>query len=575
MTRRDVPFPVISALVRTLVVLLFLATPALAQHTAAPPGPPGPSGLPAPPASTGQADDATTTPFAMPASGGGGEHGWFALPGQAGLTFPALYHLPPGAEPGTVRGGPRLVHFPEAIASWGDRVVLVMPRERVDPAQTRGAEGDRPEVAGRNDPPARLIRRVQSLRVARSPAGSMWEYLPRGREPIAMPSLPGRGELRGLAMHRDALFALIQGAPADAVEVGFDGPRRDVLLVLIEGAPEWSTKPLPPDWSPERPASIVLLNEHVIVIQGRRSWRADANELASGEPSWLDAGLAAPAHDETLASSGSSLVAARAERDRIVVELIREGVRIPLGVVEHRVEQFAIVGGAEAITVVWRGEGDAARLHATVISAISGDVLFDDFARTNAVVSGREIQSLALLVGALMLTILVFVLRPEEALGGAVVMPDGFALAAPMRRVVAVLLDLLPMLTLCAYAFGVSAGAMLEAAALSDESTTRAAAALGLGFLLTGVHSTLGEWLFGRTLGKAIVRCRTITVRGERPRLWQAALRNLVKLLFPPFALFLFLDLRRRHPGDLVAGTAVLQRHAASDVPGSDDKPSS
>jgi uncharacterized RDD family membrane protein YckC len=566
MTPRDVPFPVISALVRTLVVLLSLATPSWAQDTAAPPEPPE---------SASQTADASTTPLAMPASGGGGEHGWFALPGQSGLTFPALYHLPPAAEPGTVRGGPRLMDFPEAIASWSDRVVLVMPRERVDPAQTRGAEGDRPEVAGRNDPPARLIRRVQSLRVARSPAGSMWEYLPRGREPIAMPSLPGRGELRGLAMHHDALFALIQGAPADAVEVGFDGPRRDVLLLLVEGAREWVAKPMPSEWSPEQPASIVLVNEHVIVIQGSRSWRADANELASGEPMWLDAGLAAPDHGETLASSGSSLVAARAEPERIVVELIREGVRIPLAVVEHQIEQFAIVGGAEAITVIWRGEGDAARLHATVISAISGDVLFDDYARTNAVVSGREIQSLALLVGALMLTILVFVLRPEEALGGAVVMPDGFALAAPMRRVVAVLLDLLPMLTLCAYAFGVSAGAMVEAAALSDESTTRAAAALGIGFLLTGVHSTLGEWLFGRTLGKAIVRCRTVTVRGERPRLWQAALRNFVKLLFPPFALFLFLDLRRRHPGDLVAGTAVLQRHGARDLPGSDDTPSS
>lgn len=559
MTPVDVPFPVIPALVRILLVIATLASSASAQDDGA----------------TLTPQRTPVAPVALPASGGG-EHGWFSLPGQAGLTFPALYHLPPGVEPGTVRGGPRLMDFPEAIASWGDRVVIVMPRERVDADRTRAPEGASPDVAGRNDPPARLIRRVQSLSVARSPAGSMWDYLPRGREPIAMPSLPGRGELRGLAMHRDTLFALIQGAPADVVEVGFDGPRRDVLLVLNEGAREWTTVPLPAEWSPERPASIVLVNEHVIVVQGSMSWRADANEVAGGDASWVNAGLAPHQESETLTSSGSSLVAARAEPDRVVVELIREGVRIPLAVVEHRVEQFAIVGGSEAITVVWRGEGDAARLRATVISAISGDVLFDDFARTNAVVSGREIQSLALLVGALMLTILVFVLRPEEAMGGAVAMPEGFALAAPMRRVVAVLLDLLPMLTLCASVFGVSAGAMVEAAALSDESTTRAAAALGIGFLLTGVHSTLGEWLFGRTLGKAIVRCRTVTVRGERPRLWQAALRNFVKLLFPPFALFLFLDLRRRHPGDLVAGTAVLQRHEPRDLSGSDsDAPSS
>ncbi len=554
MTRHDVPSFVISALLRILVAMAAFASPAFAQEVAS------------------QAADATPKsahPLTLPASGGGGEHGWFALPGQAGLTFPTLYHLPPGAEPGTVRGGPRLMDLPEALASWGDRVVLVMPRERVDPAPSPSAERDRPAVAGRNDPPARLIRRVQSIRVAKSAAGSMWEYLPRGREPIALPSLPGRGELRALAMHDDTLFALLQGAPADAVEVGFDGPRRDVLLALNEGAREWATITLPNDWSQERPATIVLVNEHLVLVQSDRSWRVSAGAVASGGATWTDAGPGAPVLGETLASSGSSLVAARAEPERITVELIRDGGRIPLSVIEHSVEQFAIVGGAEAITVVWRGEGDATRLRATVISAISGDVLFDDYARTNPVVSGREIQSLALLVGALMLTILVFVLRPEEALGGAVNMPDGFALAAPMRRVVAVLLDLLPMLTLCAYAFGVSAGAMVEAAALSDESTTRAAAALGLGFLLTGLHSTLGEWLFGRTIGKAILRCRTITVRGERPRLWQAALRNFVKLLFPPFALFLFLDVRRRHPGDLVTGTVVLQKHGTPDSPDS------
>lgn len=554
MTRPAVPFSQMFDFVRTLLVLLTLASPALAQVDDAP-------------------STAPQAPAALPASGGD-EHGWFALPGQAGLTFPALYHLPPGAEPGTVRGGPRLMDFPESIASSGDRVVLIMPRERVDPSAALGADGDRPGVAGRNDPPARLIRRVQTLRVARSASGSMWEYLPRGREPVAMPSLPGRGELRGAVMHRDSLFALLQGAPADAVEIGFDGPRRDVLLALVDGAREWVARPLPPGWTPEEPASIALMNEQVVVLQGSRSWRVDARELASSEPAWTDAGLSLEHRHDAIAASGSSLVAARHEEGRVTIDLIREGVRIPLSTLEHEIDEFAIVGGAEAITLVWRGEGDAARLHATVISAISGDVLFDDFARTNAVVSGREIQSLALLVGALMLTILVFVLRPEEAMGGAVVMPEGFALAAPMRRVVAVLLDLLPMLTLCAYAFGVSAGAMVEAAALSDESTTRAAAALGLGFLLTGLHSTLGEWLFGRTIGKALVRCRTVTVRGERPRLWQAALRNFVKLLFPPFALFLFLDLRRRHPGDLVAGTAVLQRHAAPGSTGSDDEPS-
>lgn len=485
-----------------------------------------------------------TTPAHRPLpSAGAGEHGWFALPGQQRLNFPTLYHLPPNAEPGTVRGGPRLSEFPEALAAHGDRVVLVMPRERVEnDADTLGAEG-----AGAA---ARLIRRVQTIRVARAAARGVWDYFPRGRDPVAMPSLPGRGELRGVAMTADALYALLQGAPDDA------GTRRDVLLVLDEGAREWRERPLPAGWVVEQPGSIISLGGRLALLQRSTVWEVD-----QADGPWRRTHTVEPIAGAVVAAAGSSIILARATPERITLELLRDDVVVPLGAVEHAPEDFAVIGGSDLITVVWRGEGDATRLRAAVVSAISGDVLYDDVARTNAVVTGREIQSLALLVGALMLTILVFVLRPDDALAGAIVIPEGYALASPLRRVGAVLLDLLPPLAVCAAAFGVSGSELLHAAVLSDDATTRGALALGVAFMITGLHSVLGEWLFGRTLGKAVLRCRTLTTRGERPRLWQTGLRTLVKLLFPPFALFLFLDARRRHPGDLASGTVVVQRH--------------
>ncbi|MGP1309172.1 MAG: RDD family protein [Phycisphaerales bacterium] len=511
-----------------------------------------------------QPSDAPVAQAARPTwlpSAGGERHGWFALPSE-GLGFPALYHVPPESDPGTIRGGPRLRDFPEALASAGERVVIVTPPERLEAqGDADSATGDEQTERVRNDPPARLIRRVQWLRTSRSAPGSIWTYHPSGREPIAMPSLPGRGDLRGLAMNEHAVFALMQGAPASQGEHGLDGPREDRLYVLPEGAREWAISTLPSDWSTDEHGVLVMLGERLVLIQTNRAWESRPLSAEPGVIEWSPSGLSAPVGASRVTTSGSSLVVVHAEPERITLELVRESSRTPLATIEHQARDLAVVGGGEHVTVVWRGEGDPTRLRATVISAISGAVLYDDFARTNAVVSGREIQSLALLVGALMLTILVFVLRPEEALGGAVVVPPGYALAAPMRRVAAVLLDLAPMLVACAFAFGVSAREMLDAAVLSDDSTTLGAAALGVAFILTAVHSTLSEWLTGRTLGKAILRCRTYSVKGERPRLWQAALRTLVKLLFPPFALFLFLDIRRRHPGDLVAGTVVFQRH--------------
>lgn len=556
MTGRPVPLRVPTSLLRIAAILLatLCVAPAARAQTETRPGAPAP---------------AAGEPAVLPASGGDG-HGWFALPGQSGFAFPTLYHLPPDAEPGTVRGGPRLLDFPEAIASHADRVVLVMPPERVDPPHTGGAGaggGEAAQQAGaRNDAPARLIRRVQTLRVARSAASGMWSYYPEGRSPIALPSLPGRGDLRAVVKTDAALFALLAAAPADAVRTGFDAPREDALLTLADGSLEWRRRTLPPDWREGAPAAMVVVGERVVLLQPGRSWHAETDALARADALWSDAGVRADVDGAIIVSAGSSIVSARPEADRVALHLLREDTRIELPAVMHAAEQLAVIGGAEAITVVWRGEGEPNRLRTTVVSAISGAVLYDDFARTNAVVSGREIQSLALLVGALMLTILVFVLRPEEALGGVVMIPEGYALASPARRVLAVLLDLAPPLVGCSALFGVSGAELLDAAVLSDNSTTRAAAALGVAFLLTGAHSVLGEWLFGRTFGKALLRCRTITVRGERPRLWQASMRTFVKLLFPPFVLFLFLDLRRRHPGDLVAGTVVLQRRRRGPV---------
>lgn len=496
---------------------------------------------------------ASPRPAVLPTAGSGG-HGWFADEGQRGLTFPSVYHLPPGLEPGSVRPGPRVAETPVALASWGERVLLVLREERADlPAsRDRAAGADAAASAEERPERVRLIRRVLTVTARPGPATGMWEYIPRGRDPIAMPSLPGRGTLVGVAMTGGGAYALLSGLD--------DG---DQLLTLPDGARGWTPMALPDGWISGRQAFLVGADDRVVLLQrgetGSFAWRSAAT---GGEgASWEREAVDLRESDRAVVFAGGSLVAASIEDEgRVSLHLLRMGERHHLATVEHGFDRLGVFGQGDAVVVVWRGGVEPTRLRTVAVSAATGALLYDGPARTSAVVSGREIQSLALLAGALMLTILIFVLRPEDAVNAAIVVPEGYALASPMRRVLAVLIDLALPLALCAAAMGVSAGELLAAAALSESATTGASLALGLGALIAGAHSALSEWLTGRTVGKLVTRCRTCTIKGERPRLWQTGLRSLVKLLFPPFALFLFLDPRRRHPGDLVSGTVVVQR---------------
>src|SRR5690606_23937809 len=197
------------------------------------------------------------------------------------------------------------------------------------------------------------------------------------------------------AMAGDSLFALIQGAPAETAN-GDDPPMRgDLFLMLREGATRWAPARLPPGWSTGAPARLLARESSLVLMQEGSAWQAAAPAAIHGvDGAWAPLALDAPLDDACFVAAGGSIVTARAEPGRVSLSLLRDGASVPLGVLDRDILEYAVVGGGDHATVIWRGEGDPMRLRATVFSAISGDVLFDDFARTNAVVSGREIQSL-------------------------------------------------------------------------------------------------------------------------------------------------------------------------------------
>ena len=393
-------------------------------------------------------------------SAGSMEHGWFADENQRGFPFPSVYHMPPGLEPGSVRTGPRIADTPAALAAWGQRLVIVLREERIDlpSPRERAVEG---EATPQRGDQARLIRRVLTVTTRPGPATGMWEYSPRGRDPIAMPSLPGRGHLRGVAMTGDAMVALLSGDDEDR------------LLALPTNGRAWEDAGLPEGWSHGAPAFLVGAQDRVVLAQRGHSGGVAWRSAGVGDPlSWERESIGLAADDRALVFAGGSLVAASVDdKGRVALHLLRMGERHLLAAIEHEVERYAVVGTGDSVVLVWRGGSEPLRLRTTVYSAVTGALLYDGPARTSAVVSGREIQSLALLAGALMLTILIFVLRPEDAVNAVITLPPGTRCVALAPAAVGADRPRDPDGGSAAV-MGVSGRELFAAAVLSDSATT-------------------------------------------------------------------------------------------------------
>src|SRR5262249_54375171 len=98
----------------------------------------------------------------------------------------------------------------------------------------------------------------------------------------------------------------------------------------------------------------------------------------------------------------------------------------------------------------------------------------------------------------------------------------------------------------------------------------------GMALALTVLHTSVMEWLKGRSVGKFVMGLRVVDVRklegasagdgsgtredvrAMRPALWQALVRNFVRWAAPMLAMFALLDQEGRHPGDLAARTLVI-----------------
>lgn len=213
------------------------------------------------------------------------------------------------------------------------------------------------------------------------------------------------------------------------------------------------------------------------------------------------------------------------------------------------------------------------------VSVTTGKVLFAGPLKSAQWLGFREYQVLAVLLVLIMAAVVIFVLRPDTA--SAAQLPVGVMLAEPSRRLLAVFIDYLPAAILVESIASLPTGTLFLPSRVVTEEFSLGWLAVALG--LAGLQATIGECLFGRSLGKLLTGSAVASIRVprpvtdaaaapaspastssrdivalSRPAPWQCIVRNVVKWGVPFVGIFILFDARRRHPGDLLARTVVL-----------------
>lgn len=551
-------------------------------------------------------------------------HGWAFIPGP-GTTDGFLVHFVPRqavqrASSGSVRLVMALNKAPLALAGWeGEALLLVGPPgdEAVSPMERSissiravgpvsvGNWGYRPSerlelkaslpqgtvprsMVGSSHGPVVVWERVHEggggeleIAVLDSGGGAVWRTL---QPPLGFPATAAAGEAHALTTASGVMVATRSLGESD--------------LTLWRAAPDLGAKagkgsgPVIPHLTRWENAGTARLPAEFRTVQLRTMGASAAAWL------WRDGG------QTLLAVRGGDGVTLWRLDATEPVKLWHEG-----GVVAEKATGAMVMGGLGAATVliydpVAPGGGasrtsptgnttdrtaaslapEAGRLRVVEVSGSTGAVLHDLAAHTDGFLSRNELQVLWLLfigVGVVILWVVLRIDGPQE-----LQLPEGTALASPLRRVVAGALDVAIAVGVTSLVVGSGPGHWLAATTSTSSSLVPLLSVLGLGCGL----GTLGEATIGCSPGKLLVGARVLGLvaaspvggkrageKGEaaappptiwqvaKPRIAQAFVRNAVRWFMPPMGMMMVVDNNWRHPGDLLARTVVVVRFEAEE----------
>lgn len=165
-----------------------------------------------------------------------------------------------------------------------------------------------------------------------------------------------------------------------------------------------------------------------------------------------------------------------------------------------------------------------------------------------------------LLVGSM---VAIFLARPPGDADASVSLPEFTAMADPMRRLIASLIDLL---LACVLGTGLWKLPVRTLASAEWWGSSGSLTVLATILVILIVQGTLCEWFFRRTPGKLMSGCEVFAAGGTsgdesgRVGLIAALVRNIIKCIAPLVALIGILEPSRRHRGDQWSRTVVIER---------------
>ena len=497
---------------------------------------------------------------------GSDEYGWVlmsvnvAAAGPNGETIQRgqIYQIPASAPLGTVL--PMRAHAlnepPMFLSAFGDRLALVYPSTAENQAKTEakteakagakaGAKAETSASMGKHTN-VELLYPVRSVRVALVNEYAVF-YDPPDRYVIE-DSLSTPGHIVSVADTALGFAALMR------VDKGVS-----VQLLDRNG---WRELATPAEMDAGAPIALFADGDKLAAVTRSPAGSAELWRLDQPGGVWERSTVDAEALKGDLVETKAGLVSSRydALRKTLSFRLVTTDRAVELATIKNIPASHALTRVGENLTAVWMDEGASTRMRVVVVSSVTGRTLYDDFAILAPALSPADLRMVALLLSTVTLGVLLFLLKPEDA--AQVDPPKGWMYASPGRRFAAGALDLLLAGLIAAAIWDESVVDVIDPSYLllmNGGDSWPVLTVMGVYFL----HGVIGEGFTGRTIGKVVLRIRAHSTRGPKVRLWQSAVRNLVKVIAPPLVGLVLIDPNRRHPGDLLAGTIVI---AANDA---------
>ena len=227
-----------------------------------------------------------------------------------------------------------------------------------------------------------------------------------------------------------------------------------------------------------------------------------------------------------------------------------------------------LAGLADQLALVWAEEDKLLIARCTVTGNMQQPEELDVLTKPAPDGRGRQVREV--FMWGLLIGILAAMFLTRTPTAGPFVLPPTMRPASLVRRVLAAMVDFVPLVTICATVFGVETPSFEELRRQLTELGAQEEIPANLAYFMVASHGlyaaygTAMEYRFGATLGKMLFRIRVVGQDGVDPGLREVLLRNLVRtieiswpLVGIPVLLIIFTRKRQRL-GDMMARTTVI-----------------